>query len=213
MMVPEGVDEAEVLNMVQEARNKGHTDTLTMDTIVAYLYVDKTDMTWENAAEVIGCSVDKAMSKKRSLIRDGVIEQTLPYPSRMAQGEVADLLEYLERKNPDHIFDGTPPSTWANSIEQLIRWMKLETSKLEGRAAVVSSLNSVDVFYGDYVERGDGDLGRLLTQRRLSTEAIRLITYETTSRVERRLNALREHSKYDVNSMKVVGKPWFWCSQ
>lgn len=205
------IDNQELIDLIHRARRHDHNDKLAVDTIVAHLTMENTDLGWEGAAEVAGVPAEDLISKKRALVRDGVIEQTLPYPSSITNGETSDLLSFVERKNADLVFDGTSPKTWAIEASNAVAWVNHEMDYPDNNRLL--PLKSIDVYFGESVGRTDGDLGRLLTQRRLTVESIRRLTFETSNRVRERLDAIRNHSEYDLRYADRDGKRWYWTSQ
>lgn len=206
------IDNQELITMIHRARRHNHNDKLAVDTIVAHMTMVNTDLGWEGAAEVAGVDKEKLISKKRALVRDGVIEQSLPYPSSITSNEPSELLEYLERKNPDLIFDGTSPKTWALEAANSISWINRDLEEYP-KGNRLLPLESVDIYYGERISRADGNLGRLLSQKRLTVEAIRRITYETSNRVRSRLEAIRNYGEYDLQYEDHDGKRWYWTIQ
>lgn len=204
----------EAIELIQRARAKGHTDGLAVRAVISYLVREEHGVDWDTIAEKMGDNKNQLISKKRSLTRDGILDQEIPYPSNKATGEAAALLEVAEKSHPDVIFDGTSPTTWVEGATTADRWIRLVESHVDDDAADrLLALDSTSRYIADTTVIGEGRLGALLAQRRHTIGSLRIATGETTKRVRERLGSLREYNdEYALNEIEHAGRVWYWTT-
>lgn len=212
-------DEAfdEVLSLIQSARNNGHTDELTINTIIGYIAREHTNIKWSEVGGRLDEDYHELIQKKRKLLRTGIISESVRYPSDFTFGEPAMILQRAERKHPTVIFNGTSPLSWVEGAWLVRDWINLTDGGSEwerqGEMEQLLGLDSTAAYYGDIASLGDGSLGRLLAQRRYSAESLRIATGETTKRIRERLGSLREYNEdYYLHETERAGRIWYWTS-
>lgn len=208
------IQNKKTLEQIQKARRMGFVDDLSKETIILNDLVEREGLTWDEITEDESWSKDEFLTRKRKLVRYGVIPQIKPIPSRSCEGEAKELMMYLESKEQDLMFDGTSPSTWKKEVESLIEWFNLEHHMdLSERQEEILATDSVCRYLSEKLSREHGRMAVLLSQRRLSVEAIRLSIMDTSSGVRGRLRAVDEYSEYSLHSIEAGGKEWFWTSK